>query len=93
MVDIATGWKLLLLMASAFTVVLSDRFLSDGGYRPAEFYSLILLATTGMLFMASGYSLLSIWISLELMALSSYILAGFFKHERLTVSKRIRRKV
>ncbi|MCP4205040.1 MAG: NADH-quinone oxidoreductase subunit N [bacterium] len=75
-------WKLLFLMAAALTVVLSDRFLSDGGYRPAEFYSLILLATTGMLFMASGHSLLSIWISLELMALSSYILAGFFKHER-----------
>jgi len=75
-------WKLLLLMAATLTVVLSDRFLSDGGYRPAEFYSLILLATTGMLFMVSGYSLLSIWISLELMALSSYILAGFFKHER-----------
>ncbi len=74
-------WKLLFLVASAFTVLLSDRFLSDGGYRPAEFYSLILLATTGMLFMASGYSLLSIWISLELMALSSYILAGYFKHQ------------
>ncbi len=74
-------WKMLLLMAAAFTVVLSDRFLSDGGYRPAEYYALILLATTGMLFMVSGYSLLSIWIALELMALSSYILAGFFKHE------------
>lgn len=75
-------WKILFLLAAALTVVLSDRFLSDGGYRPAEFYSLILLATTGMLFMASGYSLLSIWISLELMALSSYVLAGFFKHEQ-----------
>lgn len=75
-------WKLLLLTAAALTVVVSDRFLSDGGYRPAEFYSLVLLATTGMLFMVSGYSLLSIWISLELMALSSYILAGFFKHEK-----------
>ncbi|MFQ5528095.1 MAG: NADH-quinone oxidoreductase subunit N [Thermoanaerobaculia bacterium] len=74
-------WKVLFLLAAALTVVLSDRFLSDGGYRPAEFYSLILLATTGMLFMASGYSLLSIWISLELMALSSYVLTGFFKHE------------
>jgi len=75
-------WKLVLLVAAALAVILSDRFLSDGGYRPAEFYSLILLSTTGMLFMVSGYSLLSIWISLELMALASYILAGFFKHER-----------
>ncbi len=34
-----------------------------------------------MMFMASGTSLLTIWISLELMALSSYILAGYFKRE------------
>jgi NADH-quinone oxidoreductase subunit N len=34
-----------------------------------------------MMFMASGFSLLSIWIALELMAMSSYVLAGYFKHE------------
>src|SRR3990167_2590500 len=46
-------WKELLLVASALTVVLSVRFVEEGGYRPAEYYSLILLATTGMLFMVS----------------------------------------
>jgi NADH-quinone oxidoreductase subunit N len=75
-------WKLLFLIAALLTVFLSERFLSEGGYRAGEFYALILLATTGMLLMASGFNLLSIWISLELMALSSYILAGFFKHEK-----------
>ncbi len=75
-------WKVLFLVATGLTVLLSIRFLGEGGYRPAEFYSLMLLATTGMLFMASGFSLLSIWISLELMALSSYVLAGYFKRER-----------
>jgi NADH-quinone oxidoreductase subunit N len=75
-------WKLVFLIATALTVFLSVSFIEEGGYRAAEFYSLILLATTGMLLMASGYNLLSIWISLELMALSSYILAGYFKRER-----------
>jgi NADH-quinone oxidoreductase subunit N len=74
--------KLLLLVSTGFVVAISCRFLAAGGYRPGEYYSLVLLATTGMLFMASGFSLLSIWISLELMALSSYILAGYFKRER-----------
>ncbi len=74
--------KLLLLIATGLTVTISGRFLEEGGYRPGEYYSLILFAATGMLFMVSGYSLLSIWISLELMALSSYILAGYFKRER-----------
>jgi NADH-quinone oxidoreductase subunit N len=73
-------WKLLVLVATALTVLLSLRFLEEGKYRATEFYALILLATSGMLFMASGYSLLTIWISLETMALASYILAGYFKH-------------
>jgi len=78
----ALFWKIVFLIATALTILLSVRFVEDGGYRAGEYYSLILLATTGMLFMASGFNLLSIWISLELMALSSYILTGYFKHER-----------
>ena len=56
--------------------------MEEGRYRPSEYYSLLLLATTGMMLMVSGFTLLSIWISLELMALSSYILAGYFKREK-----------
>lgn len=77
----STFLKLLLLVATALTILLSVRFVEEGRYRAAEYYSLILLATTGMLFMASGFSLLSIWIALETMALASYILAGYFKRE------------
>jgi NADH-quinone oxidoreductase subunit N len=74
-------WKILFILASLGVVIMSERFLVDGGCRFGEYYALILLATTGMLLMASGFNLLSIWISLELMALSSYVLAGVFKHE------------
>ncbi len=77
----AIFWKVVFLLATALTILLSVRFIEEGQYRAGEYFSLILLATTGMLFMASGFSLLSIWISLELMALSSYILAGYFKRE------------
>ncbi len=72
-------WKALVLVATALTILLSVRFLEEGGYRATEYYALLLLATAGMLFMASGYTLLTIWISLETMALASYILAGYFK--------------
>ena len=78
----ALFWKILFLIATALTVLLSVRFIEEGGYRAGEYYSLLLLATTGMLLMVSGFNLLSIWISLELMALSSYILVGYFKYER-----------
>jgi NADH-quinone oxidoreductase subunit N len=74
-------WKMLVLLATALTILISYRFIEEGRYRATEFYSLLLLATSGMMFMASGYSLLTIWIGLETMALSSYILAGYFKRE------------
>ena len=78
----ALFWKAIFLISTALTIVLSMRFVEEGNYQAGEFYSLLLFATTGMLFMASGFNLLAIWISLELMALSSYILAGYFKHQR-----------
>ncbi len=74
-------WKYLVLVATALTVLLSVRYVEEGKYRATEYYSLLLLATSGMLFMAGSYSLLTIWISLETMALASYILAGYFKRE------------
>jgi NADH-quinone oxidoreductase subunit N len=77
----AIYWKLLLLGATLLAAVLSCRFVEESGYRAGEYYSLLLTAATGMLLMAGGVNLLSIWISLELMALSSYILAGYFKFE------------
>ena len=75
----AIFWKVLVLIATALVILLSIRFLEEGGYRAAEYYALLLLATFGMMLMASGYTLLTIWIALETMALSSYILAGYFK--------------
>jgi len=78
----AVFWKALVLIATAATVVLSRRFVEEAGYKPAEYYALLLLAASGMAFMVSGIHLLSIWISLELMSLSSYVLAGYFKRQR-----------
>ena len=45
-----------------------------------EYVLLILLATTGMMFLVASQDLLVIFISLELLSLSVYILAGFDKH-------------
>jgi NADH-quinone oxidoreductase subunit N len=74
-------WKVLVLLATLLTVLISYRFVEEGRYRATEFYALLLFATSGMMFMASGYTLLTIWIGLETMALASYILAGYFKRE------------
>jgi NADH-quinone oxidoreductase subunit N len=72
-------FKLLFLFSAALTVAMSPRYLSVEGVRPGEYYFLVLAATLGMMFMAGGIDLITIFIGLETMAVSFYILAGFIK--------------
>lgn len=74
-------FKLLFIAAIAMLVLLSDDFLAESRYSPWEYYSLLAFALCGMMFMASGVHLITIYIGLELLSLSSYILAGFYKSE------------
>lgn len=77
----ALFWNGLVIVGGALAALVSLRFVEEGGQRPGEYYALLLLAATGMAGMASGYSLLAIWISLELMALASYVLTGYFRDQ------------
>jgi NADH-quinone oxidoreductase subunit N len=75
-------FKLLFIVTIAMVVLLSEDFLRGSRYSPWEYYSLMAFALCGMMFMASGIHLASIYVGLELMSLSSYILAGYFKNEQ-----------
>jgi NADH-quinone oxidoreductase subunit N len=79
--NFAIFFKLLVLSATAMTILSSFRYVADAPYPAGEYYGLVLFAATGTMFMVSGTSLASIYVSLELMALSSYVLAGYFKDE------------
>ena len=59
---------------------MSIRYLAtEGAASPGEYYFLILCATLGMMIMAGGIDLITIFIGLETMAVSFYILAGYIK--------------
>lgn len=74
-------FKGLVLVGTVVTILFSLRFVGSSPYPGGEYYGLLLFSTVGMLFMASGTNLASIWVALELMALSQYVLAGWFKRE------------
>ena len=78
----AIVFKLIFLLAAALTVAISLRYLDVEGEQRGEYYSLVLFATVGMMFLASGYDLIVLYISLELMALTFYVLVGYTKRER-----------
>lgn len=77
----ALFFKFLFLLIIAFVALLSEDFLARANYSPWEYYSLLAFALCGMFFMASGMHLISIYVGLELLSLSSYILAGYYKGE------------
>jgi NADH-quinone oxidoreductase subunit N len=78
-------FKALILLSAALTVFSSIRFLAEAPYPAGEYYSLVLFTAVGGMLMASGANLASIYVSLELMALSSYVLAGYFKQQEKSV--------
>lgn len=69
---------------AALVVVASYDYLHDQPHK-GEFYSLIVLATTGMALMASANSLITAFIAIELASLSSFALVAFLKHNRGSV--------
>ena len=75
----ALFFKVVFLFAAAITVLMSVRYLAIEGASPGEYYFLILCATLGMMIMAGGIDLITIFIGLETMAVAFYILAGFIK--------------
>ena len=75
-------FKLLFIVTIAMVTLLSHDFLRGTRYSSWEYYSLMAFALCGMMFMASGVHLATIYVGLELMSLSSYILAGYFKNEQ-----------
>jgi NADH-quinone oxidoreductase subunit N len=74
--DFARFLKVLVLVGSAATILLSLEFLSDLRERRFEYSVLILLATVGMLIMISSGDLISLYLGLELMSLPLYVVAS-----------------
>ena len=56
----------------------SERF----GPRRAEFFALVLIATSGMMLLAGARDLVAIFVALELTAITQFILAGFLRDDR-----------
>jgi NADH-quinone oxidoreductase subunit N len=82
-VDPYTGFaKLLVLAAVALGVIMSLDYNEHANMRRFEFPILMLLSAVGMMLMVSASSLMTLYLGLELMSLSVYVLAAFARDER-----------
>ncbi len=75
-------FKFLLAVAAALVILMSSGYVQRIRRFQGEFYALILLATSGMMLLASATELISIYVALELTALPSAALAAFLRDGR-----------
>jgi len=73
----AQFFKLIFILSAAFTILMSPRYLRINEISQSEFLVLILFCTLGMMVMVAANDLVTIYIGLELMAISIYLMAGF----------------
>jgi NADH-quinone oxidoreductase subunit N len=74
--DFARFLKILALIGSVATLVLSTEFLSDPSRRIFEYSILVLLSTLGMMVLISAGDLIALYLGLELMSLALYVVAA-----------------
>jgi len=68
---------LFFLVAAGVTILLSLDYLTREGIRGPEYYTLILLATVGMMLLGGASDLVMVFLGLEVMSVAAYVLAGY----------------
>jgi NADH-quinone oxidoreductase subunit N len=61
---------------------MSVRYLEVEDEHHGDYYALLLLSVVGMMCMAAGIDIVLLFIGLELMAISTYVLVGFLRRDR-----------
>ncbi len=64
-------------LAGLLTVMLSKSYIKKEGIEHGEYYAILLFAVVGMMLMAAAADLVILFLGLELMSISFYIMAGF----------------
>ena len=79
--DYAIFFKVLVLLASALCLIISQEYLELRGIARFEYVVLIMLATTGMMLMVSANDFMGLYLGLEMQSLALYVIASFHRDE------------
>lgn len=72
-------FNIIFLVSTILVALISISYLRSDDRKQGSYYLLILLATFGMMLMAAGNELIIVFLGLELMSLSLYVLASYFR--------------
>lgn len=69
----------IIALSAAVTVLMSVRYVEQSGTAMGEFLMILLTATLGGMFLSGADDLVMIFVSLETLSISSYLLTGYMK--------------
>jgi len=75
--DLSTLFNLLFLGSTFIVILLSEPFLLTERVEQGEYYALLLFCTSGMMLLASALDLITLFLGIEVLSISLYILAGY----------------
>jgi NAD(P)H-quinone oxidoreductase subunit 2 len=79
--DLSLVFRGIIALSAAFTILMSIRYVEQSGTALAEFIAILLTATLGGMFVSGASELVMIFISLETLSISSYLLTGYTKRD------------
>lgn len=81
----SNGFICLFVIAASLTLLLSINALENTSTLASEFFALIIFATVGMALMAASGHLLTLFLGLETLSISLYVLAGFRRTDKKSI--------
>lgn len=77
----ANFFKLLFTVTAALIILISRKYIEIERANWGEYYSLLLFAVAGMMVLVSATDLVTVYLGMEFMALTVYVLAGFLRND------------
>ncbi len=74
-------FSFIFLLVTALTILISSIWIDREDVPVGEYHTLLLFATVGMMFMASGNDLVVIFLGLETLSIATYVMAGLRKSD------------
>ena len=71
----------IVVLSALVTIPMSIRYIQQSGTALSEFMAIMLTATTGGMFLCGANELTMVFISLEMLSISSYLMTGYMKRD------------
>jgi len=79
--NLRMSFSIVALLTTAVTILISSVWVENENVPEGEFHALLLFATFGMMFMASGSDLVIMFLGLETLSIATYVMAGLRKSD------------